>query len=225
MNENSAYMSLSEHLYNDILKNILNGKINPGQKLVEDAFQKKYNVSKSPVRESFQMLINSGFVIRETRRGCFVKNLDPKEVEHIYKIRMVLEGFAAKEAYQNINKSDLQLLDKLYAKMKNDADADDAISYFNHHNEFQGLFGKVSENPLLYDICEKLRFQNMWYHMQFFNVDLNEDLHTHDELLEHFINHDVKPEKIEKLMYKHVEIGLINFMKFLAENNCNSTND
>ena len=78
MIENSAYISLSEHLYNDISKDILSGKINPGEKLVEDVFQKKYSVSKAPVRESFQMLINAGFVVRETRRGCFVKNLTPK---------------------------------------------------------------------------------------------------------------------------------------------------
>ncbi len=217
MDEEVTFLSLSEYIFKEISKDILGGMYKPGHKLVEGIFQEKYKVSKSPIREAFQMLINSGLVERKARRGCFVKNIESSEIINNYTIRKLLEGYAAKEAYLVFGEDEAKKLQEFYDAMHKDAYEGDSISYNNHHNEFQGLFSRVSGNQTLAEICEKLRFQNMWYRMQYYELNLLEDLHTHDELVRHFVKRDLKPEEAQKLMEDHVSAGLENFLRFCVE--------
>ena len=215
MDQNSTYFSLPDYLFSKLSHDILSGKYHAGDKLVEAVFQEEFEVSKSPVREAFQMLINAGLIERKTRRGCFVKVLTPSEIENIYEVRMLLEGLAAKDAYTRMTPADLKRLQELYAAMEKDMEANDTFGYFNHHNEFQRFFGEVSGNSVLVDICEKLRVQNTWYNMQFFKVDIHTDLHTHDDLMHHFTTRDMSPDDIQKLMQEHIGIGLRNFRAYM----------
>lgn len=212
----SPYYSLPEYISTQISKEILSGELKAGDKLVEAAFQEKYQVSKSPVREAFQMLINLGLVERKNRRGCFVKVLTPDEIEHIYEVRMSLEALAAKDAYIKMTEEQLRHMQYLYTAMEQDVAAKDAVGYLHHHNQFQRFFGEVSGNAVLVEICEKLRVQNMWYNTQFFQIDLEEDLRTHIELMQHFSDRDLKPEQVEQLMHGHIRIGLDNFRKYVG---------
>ncbi|HCS35691.1 MAG: hypothetical protein CVV48_06930 [Spirochaetae bacterium HGW-Spirochaetae-4] len=215
MEENSPYFSLPDYISGRISKDILLGKHKAGDKLVEAMFQEEFQVSKSPVREAFQMLINAGLVERKNRRGCFVKVLTSEEIENIYEVRMSLEGLAARDAYMRMSDGDLKRLQGLYHAMEKDVAAKDTFGYLHHHNDFQRFFGEVSRNGVLVEICEKLRVQNMWYNMQFFEVDLEVDLHTHDELMDHFTKRDLDPDQVQLLMYNHVRVGLENFRAYI----------
>lgn len=217
MKHDSPYSSLSEFISSDISKEILQGTLKAGDKLVEAVFQEKYQVSKSPVREAFQILINAGLVDHKNRRGCFVKILTPDEIENIYEVRINLEGLAAKEAYIKMSREELDHMQKLYKLMENDVAAKDAMGYLRHHKEFQRFFGEVSGNTVLVDICEKLRVQNIWYNTQFFQIDLENDLYTHIELMRHFTDRDLQPAQVEKLMCDHVRLGLENFKAYVSK--------
>lgn len=222
MDKKKVYQSLSDCVYNGIRADILSGKYKPGYKLVEMSFQEEYGISKSPVREAFQMLINDGLVERKARRGCFVKVFDDKQIREVYEVRMILEGYAAMQAYERMTESKIVKLKDLYLLMKEDASINDSEAYFNHHEEFQGFFGKESGNNSLYEFCSKLRIQNLWYNMQFFQLDLTEDLHTHDELLNHFEKHDVTSMEIKEIMENHIKLGLNNFNSYSSSLKRNS---
>ena len=89
MEKRKEYQSLSDCVYKGIKSDILSGKYKPGYKLVEISFQEEYGISKSPVREAFQMLINDGLVERKVRRGCFVKVFDEKQIKEVYEIKLI----------------------------------------------------------------------------------------------------------------------------------------
>lgn len=213
----AKYISLTDFLFNNISKDILQGEYKPGDQLIEQELQDKYQVSKTPLREAFQMLINTGLVERKARKGCFIKKIDIREIRHIYEIRILLEGLAAKEAYERFTEADTHTLQQLYEAMRDDAYQENAVTYYQHHNEFQKFFGKVSGNDMLVEICEKLRMQNIWYKTQFYKIDIKEDFHTHDELVKHFTEHDLEPEDIQKIMQKHIAIGFENFLENFPE--------
>ncbi|HCG65010.1 MAG TPA: hypothetical protein DHV69_04925 [Sphaerochaeta sp.] len=217
MKQDSPYFSLSEFISSEISKQILQGTLNAGEKLVEAVFQEKYQVSKSPVREAFQMLIYAGLVDHKNRRGCFVKVITPDEIENIYEVRITLEGLAAKEAYIKMSREELKHMMRLYKLMENDVAAKDAMGYLRHHTDFQRFFGEVSGNTVLVDICEKLRVQNIWYNTQFFQTDLEKDFCTHMELMGHFTDRDLQPGQVEKLMCDHIRLGLENFKAYVRK--------
>ena len=215
MASNLGYYSLSELIYKELYSDIVSGKYKPGEQLVENYFQEKYSVSKSPIREAFQMLINDQLVERKPRCGCFVRTLDEKHITDIYEIRSVLESYAAAKTYENLDSKKISRLNHYYNLMKADAERNDKESYYEHHDSFQGFFSGECGNESISDFCSKLRIQNRWYKIQFSWADLNKDLHTHDILLEHFTKQDITAQEAQRLMQEHIVIGLQNFHTFM----------
>lgn len=212
---NPTNFSLPEYVFKKISHDIITGKYGAGEKLIEAVFQQEFQVSKSPVREAFQMLINAGLIERKNRRGCFVKMFTPEEIEDIYLVRIELESMAAKIAYERMTETQLVRLNELYALMEQSVDQNDAHGYIKAHNEFQRYFGEVSGNHVLIDVCERLRVQNMWYNLQFHNVDIHYDIHTHDDLIKNFNDRVLDSDEIRDLMRDHIAVGLKNFHAFL----------
>jgi len=212
---NPTNFSLPEYVFNKISHDIITGKYRAGDKLIEAVFQEEYQVSKSPVREAFQMLINAGLIERKNRRGCFVKTFTSREIEDIYLVRIELESMAAKMAYELMTDTQLLRLNELFSFMEQSVEQNDTNAYIRTHNDFQRYFGEVSGNHVLINVCERLRVQNMWYNLQFHNVDIHYDIHTHDDLIKSFNDRVLDSDGIRDLMRNHVAIGLNNFHKFL----------
>ena len=84
MDEQIKHKRLAEHIVEDLEAKIMDGTLQPGQRIVEEALCKTFMVSSTPLREAFQILENRGFVNREPRRGIFVARITVQEVEDIY---------------------------------------------------------------------------------------------------------------------------------------------
>lgn len=76
---------------------IRQGRLVPGQRLVEADLVAATRTSRGKVREALRRLETDGLVTIEEFRGASVKRLGPDEVRQIYRARMALEGLAAAE--------------------------------------------------------------------------------------------------------------------------------
>ena len=77
---------------------ILTGKYKPGMRLNESQIARELNISRIPVREALSQLQEQGLVQNRERRGMFVTHIGPQEVEHIFALRLLLEGEALRLA-------------------------------------------------------------------------------------------------------------------------------
>ena len=67
-------ITLWEQLYNEIKKDIDNGKYKPGDKIpTEFELSDIYKVSRVTVRAAIQQLVNEDILIKKTGKGTFVK--------------------------------------------------------------------------------------------------------------------------------------------------------
>jgi DNA-binding GntR family transcriptional regulator len=80
-----------------VRERIRQGRLVPGQRLVEADIVAATGASRSRVREALRRLEAEGLVTIEEFRGASVKRLGPDEVRQIYEARMALEGLAAAE--------------------------------------------------------------------------------------------------------------------------------
>jgi DNA-binding GntR family transcriptional regulator len=80
-----------------VRERIRNGRLMPGQRLVEADIVTASGASRGKVREALRRLESEGLVTIEEFRGASVKRLGQDEVRQIYSARMALEGFAAGE--------------------------------------------------------------------------------------------------------------------------------
>ena len=81
---------LSAGLYAELQKDILSGSIPDGSKLTEQAICKRYNVSRTPVREAFRQLEADGLIENIPNRGAFVTGLTRRDISDLFDLRILL---------------------------------------------------------------------------------------------------------------------------------------
>lgn len=82
---------LSDRIYNIVKKEIVSGRLAPGQHLALEEIAQNLGVSTTPVRDALSLLAADGLVEWRPRRGAYVAHLTPKAVEEIYQVREFLE--------------------------------------------------------------------------------------------------------------------------------------
>jgi DNA-binding GntR family transcriptional regulator len=73
---------------------IVRGAIRAGSQLSESELALQFGVSRGPLREAMQRLVQEGIVRSERNRGLFVIVLDDDDVDDIYTARSAVEGAA-----------------------------------------------------------------------------------------------------------------------------------
>ncbi|MGE2729581.1 GntR family transcriptional regulator [Mycolicibacterium vaccae] len=80
----------------DVLRaSILDGSIPAGSQLTEGQLAERLNVSRGPVREAIQRLVQEGLLWTKPHHGTFVIELGEDDVADIYLARRAVEGTAA----------------------------------------------------------------------------------------------------------------------------------
>ncbi len=80
---------------------IVEGTLQPGAPLRQDAIARHFSVSAIPVREALRQLESEGWVKVELNKGASVARLTPAEAREIYEIRSALESLAITLAIPN----------------------------------------------------------------------------------------------------------------------------
>ena len=74
---------------------IMSGTLEPGTQLGEAELAGQLEVSRGPLREAMQRLVQEGLLRSERHRGLFVIELDEAGILDVYRVRQVIEHAAA----------------------------------------------------------------------------------------------------------------------------------
>jgi DNA-binding GntR family transcriptional regulator len=70
---------------------ILHWEYLPGHRFTEEGLCTEFKVSRSPIRETLNMLVENGLVDKKPRQGYRVRLLDFDEISELYEVRLALE--------------------------------------------------------------------------------------------------------------------------------------
>ena len=84
--------NLSEQIAEHLIENIINFKIPPGDRLLEQKVSEELGVSRSPVREAFRVLEKTGLVELVPRCGVKVTGFTEKRIEAYCDVFILLFG-------------------------------------------------------------------------------------------------------------------------------------
>lgn len=93
--------------YENIKQAILHGEFQPRMRLTEEFLANKLETSRTPIREALQRLESEGLIL-SMKRGVRVRHFTEKDIQEIYDLRTLLEGYAAAQAAIHRTGSDLQ---------------------------------------------------------------------------------------------------------------------
>jgi len=136
-----------------IREGILDEVFKPGDHLGEAELAEKFDVSRSPVRETLLALEKEGTLIISPYKGAIVKPLSAEEILDIAELRLALISLALKPAYRHLSPADF---DHAYELAKRITRSHDAKDLFEHHSQFwDGLFSKA-QRPILREVFRQL---------------------------------------------------------------------
>lgn len=141
-----------EKAYSTIRDGIISGVYGPGAHLTTEKLAAVSGLSRTPVREAMRRLHAEGLVRFIPNRGAFVTNLEERDINKIYGLRVVLEGYAAESAAQEASEDQIaelaDLADEMARLVKTPSPA--VIEEIARNNsEFHRLIVRAAANPRL----------------------------------------------------------------------------
>jgi len=131
--EELASLSLVELAYNRLSQEILSGRTDPGERLVEEQLTRRLGISRAPLREALRQLAQQGLVEHIPRRGVRVATLSDDDVRELYEVRDVLERHAVSLIAPG---ADLSGLQAAIETMRKATEAGDRLGIADAHRRF-----------------------------------------------------------------------------------------
>jgi DNA-binding GntR family transcriptional regulator len=93
-----------------IRADVITGALAPGQRIDQDAWAERMNVSRTPVRLALERLESEGFVKLLPRRGALITELTTEYIEDVLSTRLVLESALGRAGADNLDEEGLAAL-------------------------------------------------------------------------------------------------------------------
>jgi DNA-binding GntR family transcriptional regulator len=140
-----------EKVYEYLKSTILSGRFNPGKRLTEEHLAKEIGVSRTPVREALHKLELEGLIKPLETRGFIVSRDSKDEVEELFEIREILEGYALRIISEGISEQVIEQLNGLIKKAEDALRRKKIEEVFKWNTKFHDmLHGLVTEKRRLH---------------------------------------------------------------------------
>ena len=152
-----AAESIVEVIIRRIKHDIRVGGFAPGQRLIEADVQQMTGASRGPVREAMRRLSAEGLLEMQHQKGARVRSLTREEVEHLYDVREVIEGFAAERAALQFEKASFR---KTLADIEKSFDRDydgSAQTYMDYNEHLHRFIVEQSRNAYVERVVRDLQ--------------------------------------------------------------------
>jgi DNA-binding GntR family transcriptional regulator len=103
--------SVREKTYEHLKSAIFSGRFCPGERLAEEHLAEELGVSRTPVREALHKLEQDGLIEPLESRGFCIPLDSPEEIEDLFDLRAVLEGYTLKIICEKITDEQIAMLE------------------------------------------------------------------------------------------------------------------
>lgn len=149
---------MSDRIRDALVAQILEGKLQPGDRLVELELAKQFDTSQTPIREALRELETMRLVESEPYRGTHVRSISDREMLEAYTVRGALEQLAGELAASHFRGNAASLRAAVEALMKA-AEAGDISGYCRFNMEFHRSIVEGAQNELLMQAWQALAFE------------------------------------------------------------------
>lgn len=192
---------------------ILDGRLHPGDRLVERTIAEELGVSRLPVRDAINILKGEGLLTSRPRQGVTVRRITHREVVEIFEVRLALEVLAARLAADRARPEDVAELRALVVSARTSLEAGETVTLDHANNAIHDKIVEIADNDVLSTVLAPLKGRLGWLLRQNGRPEL---IHAeHGEICEAIASHDV--ELAGELAVRHVETSRAVAMAVLSD--------
>ncbi len=151
-------ISVREKTYDYLKSNILSGRFVPGERLAEEHLAEELGVSRTPVREALHKLEQNGLIEPLESRGFCIPKDSEEEIEDLFELRTVLEGYTLKLICERITDEQIGRLEEIIDKAEVSLRRKRIDEVFQWNTEFHDiLYGMVADKRRFYNLIVNIR--------------------------------------------------------------------
>jgi DNA-binding GntR family transcriptional regulator len=149
--------------YDALREAIVRGEIAPDARLVEADVSATYEMSRGAVRTALIRLEQEGLVVREPHRGARVRKVSDEEAVEILQARAVLEGLAARQAAERIDREGAKRLETCLARQRELLEAGDLLGASDANADLHATLLELSGHGTARSLIRALNSQTVRY--------------------------------------------------------------
>lgn len=195
-----AHTTLSQAVYEEIRRRILDRELAPGTRLVERALADDLEVSRVPVREALKELVRDGLAEERGRSGLQVTELTRDDVAEILELRSVLDGLVFRRLATRLDDDGVAQIEDLLARTQSAIDAGRHSDAVLLNTQFHSVLCDLAGSRNLQAVMNVLDPRMGWLLTQ--HEDVVEVLRQHHEIFDAVRAGDM--ERIDLLAANHL---------------------
>jgi len=192
---------------------IIEGRLQPGDRVVIDQIARDLAMSPIPVREAIKQLEAEQLVTVKPHAGAVVTPLSRHDIVEVFDLLTALEGVAAGHAHHR-DEGDLARLDELLAEMDALADGRDQRAWVEANIAFHLAIADCCRMPLLTSCTRSCLARWQRIRLTLFELDIDENCaaltREHHAIVEAIRARDDK--RLERLLRAHNDAARAHYL-------------
>ncbi|MEI4771305.1 GntR family transcriptional regulator [Psychrobacillus sp. FJAT-51614] len=186
------------HAFNQLQQWIIDGTLQPEEKLNDIELAQALGVSRTPIRESLQLLESQGFVTMQPGRATQVTAVETDDINNLLPPLAVLQALAAELSISNMDENTLELLEEKNKQFADALQAKEFTTALKVDEEFHQIIVDSANNPYILSMIEMLQahVRRLFYYEK---INLREySVEQHDEIIRFLREKDT--QKVTEVM-------------------------
>ncbi len=172
--------SAKESAFNQLQQWIIDGTMQPGEKLNDSEIARALGISRTPVRESLQLLEVQGFVKMYPGKATQVTEIDRESIHDLLPPLAVLQALSTELAINHLNNKVINLLEQTNKRFAEAIQLEDYFSALKIDEEFHEIIVDTAKNPYIHSIVTSLQahVRRLFFHNSIILTKKSIDEHT-----------------------------------------------
>ncbi len=193
-----------EEVFELIRADIMALRIPPDSRISIDQLARQLGVSQTPIREALSRLEATGLVTKRHFVGyCCAPQLDRRQLDELYELRLLLEPYAARCAAERMSEAQLHEVARLAEAMEPGSSRRSYDRFAVQDSELHDLIAEGSGNLLVRDALARLHTHLHIFRLRFHSEVTREASTEHAALIEALGKR--RPADAEAAMRAHIE--------------------
>lgn len=180
--------TLSDEAADRLRAAIRSGSLKPGTRLIERDLAERLGMSRIPIREAIQRLVDEGLARKLPHRGAQVYTPTREEIEEISSLRVVLERFVAERVIERWQPHYEVQLRAIVKAMRQAASRQDLQEVYAQDYHFHLTLWQIAKHSMMFEVLSSLRarISRFLYEANdaLTNAELEMHINSHDDLID-----------------------------------------
>lgn len=183
-------VSAKENAFNQLQQWIIDGTLHPGEKLNDTELAGALGVSRTPIRESLQLLEVQGFVRMYPGKATQVTEVDKESITDLLPPLAALQALSAELAIPQLTDETIALLESTNRRFAHAVYTENYFSALKIDEEFHQIIVDIADNPYIISMVASLQVhvRRLFFHNSIILTEKSID--EHDKIISLMKNRD-----------------------------------